>query len=256
MKKLALSLSLLLSCAMPAMADSLNVGIDTSPYKPMSWQEADGSWQGFEIELLQAICDVAKLSCVPQGIAWNGIIPALETGKIDMIMSSMTITPKRQEVVDFSSPYYASRAVYLGHKDVAFDPDDPASVKNLIIGVQAATSHADYLHRKFDGQTELKEYQSQDEQLADLVSGRVDVVLSGRMGTLSFLNSPEGQDMRALAVVEDESYPPLTVGAAFRKGDENIEKFNSGLETILKNGVYDELAEKYFDFDIYGMDRK
>ena len=75
------------------------------------------------------------------------------------------------------------------------------------------------------------------------------------MGSLAFLGSADGAGFKALAVVEDETYPPLSIGAAFRKGDENIEKFNTGLKAILDNGTYDEIADKYFDFDIYGKPR-
>ncbi|MDQ2067746.1 transporter substrate-binding domain-containing protein [Xinfangfangia sp. CPCC 101601] len=253
MKKTALTLALAFGLAAPALAQDLKIGIDSAPYPPMSWQEADGSFHGFEVELAMAVCAAAALNCTHEGVAWNGIIPALETNKIDMIVSSMTITPKRQEVVEFSDPYVSSNAIYIGHKDFVFDPNDPEIIKNTRLAVQTGTSHEDYLTRKFDGQVDLKIYQAQDEQLADLVAGRIDVVLSGRMGSLAFLSSEEGKDFKALAMVEDETYPPLKIGAAFRKGDANIAKFNEGLKTVLQNGTYDEIANKYFDFDVYGM---
>lgn len=255
MKKTALTLAAMLAFAAPAMAQQLKVGMDSAPYKPMSWQEADGSFHGFEVELVTAVCAAAEMDCVIEQVAWNGIIPALETKKIDMIIASMSITPKRLEVVDFSDPYYSSNAIYIGQKDMKFDPNDADVMKSTLLGVQTGSAHEEYLNRKFDGQAEIKVYQAQDELLADLVAGRVDVVLAGRMGSLAFLGSADGAGFKALAVVEDETYPPLSIGAAFRKGDENIEKFNTGLKAILDNGTYDEIADKYFDFDIYGKPR-
>ena len=257
MKKTALSLAaaLVFGIAAPAAAEAIKVGVDPAPYKPMSWQEADGSFHGFEVEVVAAACAAAGMDCVHEPVAWNGIIAALETQKIDMIASSMSITAKRLEVVDFSEPYVSSRAIYIGHKDLAFDPDDAAIMESVLMGVQTGTAHEDYLTRKFDSKINLKIYQAQDEQLADLVAGRVDVILAGRMGSLEFLAAPENADYVVLAEVEDESYPPLSIGVAFRKADPNIAIFNTGLKAILENGTYDEIAKKYFDFDVYGKPR-
>ncbi|MCB5409814.1 transporter substrate-binding domain-containing protein [Pseudogemmobacter faecipullorum] len=254
-KTLNFAAALTLAFSAPALAQDLKMGVDPAPYKPMSWQEADGSFHGFEVEVVTAACAAAGLNCQPEAVAWNGIIAALETSKIDIIVSSMSITPKRLEVVDFSDPYVSSRAIYIGHKDLEFDPEDPEIMGKVLLGVQTGTAHEDYLTRKFDGNASLKIYQAQDEQLADLVAGRVDVILAGRMGSIAFLSAPENADYVVLAEVEDESYPPLSIGAAFRKQDPNIEAFNKGLKTILDNGSYDAIAEKYFDFDVYGKPR-
>src|SRR5262245_1726009 len=75
-----------------ANAEQVKVGIAAEPYPPFTSPDASGKWQGWEVDIINALCESAKLDCVITPVAWDGIIPALTTKKIDMIANSMSIT--------------------------------------------------------------------------------------------------------------------------------------------------------------------
>ena len=72
-----------------AQAEQVKVGFAAEPYPPFTSTDADGNWVGWEVDFQKAICAEAKLDCVITPVAWDGIIPALTSKKIDMIIGSM-----------------------------------------------------------------------------------------------------------------------------------------------------------------------
>ncbi|TIV95212.1 MAG: transporter substrate-binding domain-containing protein, partial [Mesorhizobium sp.] len=201
-----------------------------------------------------AVCAEEKLDCVITPVAWDGIIPALTTKKIDAIVSSMSITAEREKTIDFSDKYYNTPTAIIGPKDQKFGatPDD---LKGKVIGVQVSTVHAVYAKKHFTGAQEIKEYQTQDEANNDLAAGRIDAVQADSIALGEFLKSDQGKaccDLKGMVAPDDEVLGP-GVGAGIRKEDTALkEKFNAGIKAIRANGKYDEISKKYFDFDIYG----
>ena len=156
-----------------AASAELKLGLDSAPYPPFANEDASGNRTGFEIELGEAICKVMNETCVWTPIAWDGIIPALNSKKIDAIFASMSITPKRMKVIDFSDKYYNTPAALVAEKSASFD-GSPESVSGKIIAVQVSTTHADYAKKYFAATaSEVKTYQAFDEHNNDLVAGRV-----------------------------------------------------------------------------------
>lgn len=254
---LTLALTACMSLAAIAVAhaaDPLKVGLAPEPYPPFEWKEADGNWKGFEIELGKAVCAEMKRDCVLVEIAWDGIIPALQTKKIDMIFNSMTITPERQKTIDFTEPYYSTVPAFVGLKDTKMELTKDW-MKGKSIGVQVSTTHAAYAQKAFGDVAEIRTYTTQDEANADLVAGRVDFVVADKVALNEFLKSADAKDLGMLADVTEGG--PSLVGAGVRKDDkELLAALNTAIATLLKNGEYDKIAKPYFAFDIYGLPRK
>ena len=103
---LAFTLCMSVAATAAASAEPLKIGMAPEAYPPFEWKEADGTWKGFDIDIGKAICAEIKQDCVLVEVAWDGIIPALQAKKIDMILNSMTITDERSTIVDFTIPYY------------------------------------------------------------------------------------------------------------------------------------------------------
>ena len=80
-----------------AATAEIRLGLDSAPYPPFADVDASGKRTGFEIELGEALCKAMKETCVWTPIAWDGIIPALNSKKIDAIFASMSITEKTHE---------------------------------------------------------------------------------------------------------------------------------------------------------------
>lgn len=235
-------------------AEPLKIGLAPEPYAPFEWKEADGTWKGFEIDLSKAICKEIKRDCVIVEIAWDGIIPALQTKKIDVIFNSMTITDERKKMIDFTDPYYSTVPAFMGPKGEKIELTKEG-MKGKVIGVQVATTHAAYAQSTFGDVAEVRTYATQDEANSDLIAGRVDYVLADKVALNEFLKSDAGKDLALLADVTAGG--PSLAGAGIRKDDkELLAAFNTAIATLLKNGEYDKLAKPYFAFDIYGLPRK
>jgi polar amino acid transport system substrate-binding protein len=239
-----------------AKADPIKIGVAAEPYPPFTSPDASGKWVGWEIDFIDAVCAEEKLDCVITPVAWDGIIPALTTKKIDVIASSMSITDERKKTIDFSDKYYNTPTAIIGPKDQKFGAE-PADLKGKIIGVQVSTIHAVYAKKHFTEAAEIKEYQTQDEADQDLAAGRVDAVQADSIALDAFLKSDQGKaccDLKGMVAPDLEVLGP-GVGAGVRKEDTELkDKINAGIKAIRANGKYAEITKKYFDFDVYGDD--
>lgn len=233
--------------ATSAKAD-LVFATDTSAYPPFTSQNAAGQWEGWEYDLMNALCAEMNEKCTMIPIAWDGIIPALLEKKMDGILGSMSITEKRKEQIDFSDMYYNSAAVLIGAKTGDLDIS-PEHLSGKTIGVQGATTHQNYVDKYYVPKgAATKSYQKQDEANADLAAGRVDYLLADGVALRDYLNSDEGKACCELkgAVPEDVSIFGPGVGVGLRKEDTALkDKINAAIKSLTAKGVFDELTKKY-----------
>lgn len=251
--------------ATSAMAkDKIRVGISPEAYPPFTSLNAKNQWEGFEIDLLAALCKQMDADCKIVSIAWDGLIPALNGKKIDMIFNSMSITDERKKVIDFSDKYYNSPAEIIGTKDapnvtVVDNPDgkggkiaNPADLKGKTIGVQTATIHADYAAKYFKDAT-VKVYDTADNHNADLVAGRIDYALLDSVAADDFVKANAAKGIGAKLIVPADPIFGVGAGAGIRKNDTKLkDKINAAIKAVRASGEYDAIAKKYFSFNIYG----
>lgn len=241
--------------AASAHAQQVRVGIAAEPYPPFASPDAAGNWVGWEVDFVKAVCAEAKLDCVIAPTAWDGIIPSLNTNRIDAIAASMSVTADRLKEIDFSDKYYQTKTLVIGAKGDTFDAT-PEGLNGKTLGVQVATIYQPYAMKHFapNGVT-VKDYQTQDEANADLAAGRIDAVLADALAMEAFLDSDTGKQCCEEKGAVSGDAEILGPGIAFglRKGDAELkEKLNAGIKAIRANGTYDTITKKYFDFDIYG----
>lgn len=238
-----------------AMAAEVKIGIAAEPYPPFTSPDASGNWQGWEVDIINAVCKAAELDCVITPVAWDGIIPALTSGQIDAIMSSMSITDERKKVIDFSDKYYNTPAMIAGTKGVEMSAT-PEGLAGKILGVQVATIHQAYADAHFAGSVaEIKTYQTQDEANQDLVAGRIDAIQADSIAVDAFLATEAGAaccESKGI-VADDPAILGMGVGAGVRKEDTALkEAINKGIAAIRADGTYDQITAKYFASSIYG----
>lgn len=253
MKKLALAAVAALAIGSMAQAAPLKIGVDTGAYPPFTVPNADGTWSGWEIDFLHAICAQAKLDCVITPTAWDGIIPALTSGQIDVIMSSMSITEERMKAIDFSDKYYNTPTAVIAAKGAVATPD-AAGLTGKIIGMQVSTTQEAYAQKYFaDVVAEVKTYQTQDEVNQDLAAGRIDAMVVDALPGGDFLKTEAGACCELVGeVADDPAILGLGVGFGLRKGDPLKEVLNEAIKAVRADGTYDAISKNYFDFDIYG----
>jgi len=251
--KTALAASALVFASNVAVAD-VKIGIAAEPYPPFAEKAADGNWQGWEIEIIDAVCAAMEEECELVPVAWDGIIPALLSERFDAIMGSMSITEERMKTIDFSNKYYSTPAVIVAAKTADIS-SDPASLEGMIVGVQVSTIHANYVDAYFSDTAEVKSYATFDEHNQDLYAGRVDAVVADSLALQDFLKSDQGGDFEIKSELSDVSIFGPGVGAGLRKGDTELaEKINAAIDKIRTDGTYDKISAGYFDFNIFGDD--
>lgn len=223
-------------------------------YPPFSWTEADGSLKGFDVDMANALCKEMKVECkiVPQD--WDGIIPSLLARKYDAIIAAMSITDERKKKVDFTGKYALIPNKFIGKKGAALD-FSKEGLKGVKIGVQRATTHDKYLTDNYGDAVEIVRYGSFDEAYLDLANGRIAAVL----GDASALE--EGVLNKAGGEAYEFVGPSLTdpkwfgdgFGIAVRKQDKDLtQKLDMAIKSLRQQGIYQEIATKYFNYDVYG----
>jgi lysine-arginine-ornithine-binding protein len=241
---------------LPAAADDspLKIGVDGS-YPPFSQTGKGGKLTGFDIDIANALCEEIKARCelVPMG-NWADVIPAVEAGKYDFAVASMSITDERLKRIDFTNKYYQAPA-----KFVAKDGTKVASIADLAgkrIGVQEGTTHSDFLLARFTGTARITTYPTLDAALEDLEKGRLDVVMGDSLALeVGFLETKAG---KGFAFVGPDFSEPAWFGmgngiALPKQRDALREKLNRAISNLRSDGRYQTIAAKYFQFDIYGQ---
>ncbi|VVN65844.1 Histidine-binding periplasmic protein [Pseudomonas fluorescens] len=185
---------------------------------------------------------------------FDGLIPSLKVRKIDLILSSMTITEDRKKSVDFTDRYYLTQArlVFKQSTAVSSSLDE---LKGKKIGVQRGSIHDRFANEVLAPKgAVIVPYGSQNEIYLDVVAGRLDGTLADAvLLSEGFLKTDAGKDFAfAGPAFTDVKYFGGGSGIAVRKGDPLKDKFSAAIAAIRANGTYKNVEEKYFDFDIYG----
>lgn len=252
MRRFISAAAVVLGLMAPAFAqNALRVGVEGN-YPPFSQISPDGKLSGFDIDIANAVCAELKMTCTLVQQEWDGMIPALNAKKFDMIVASMTITEERKKAVDFSDPYYDVPSRWVGKKG-AFTEATPASLKGKKVIVLRNSPRAKYVQDNFKD-SEVLLVAKETEVYLELAAGRGDIgfgssVVSGE----AFLKKPEGANFQQVGAPVNLGGGGGGVGIAIRKDDAALrDKVNAALKTIRANGTYKKLADKYFDFDISG----
>jgi polar amino acid transport system substrate-binding protein len=230
----------------------LKIGTEGA-YPPFNNVTADGKLEGFDIDIANALCAEIKAQCEFVVQDWDGIIPALEAKKFDAIIASMSITEERKQKVDFTNKYYNTPPAIAVAKDSTIADVTPEALKGKSIGAQGSTIHQNYSEATYKDST-VKSYPTAEEYKLDLANGRIDAVNDDVMVLKGWLASPEGACCKLVGtIVPDPKIHGEGAGIAVRKGDTELQgKLNAAIDAIRANGKYKEIADKYFDFDVFG----
>jgi lysine/arginine/ornithine transport system substrate-binding protein len=241
-------------CGQASAADvkTVRIGVEAA-YPPFESKSPTGQLQGFDIDLGNALCAQMKVKCQWVENSFDGLIPALQARKFDVIDSAMNINAKRAEQVDFTVPMYLTPAQLVARKGSKLLPTAD-SLAGHSVGVLQGSIQEQYAKQMWAPKNvSVVSYQTQDAVYADLVSGRVDsTFLDATAASLGFLNQPNGKDFAfAGGPVNDAKIIGTGVGLAVRKGDNELrEALNTAFAELQRNGTYQRLLKKYFTVDL------
>ncbi|PJC88104.1 nickel transporter [Vibrio sp. HA2012] len=219
-------------------------------YPPFSKTEADGSLSGFDVDMANALCEELKAQCkiVPQD--WDGIIPSLLARKYDAIIAAMDINEERKKKVDFTEKYAQLPSKFIAKKGSGLEIT-AEGLKGKKIGVQRETTHDKYLTDKYGDSLEIVRYGSFDDAFLDLENGRI-------IGVMGDVPALEAGVINKVGGDAYEFVGPVTwlgegMGIAVRKQDQDLRNnLSKAIKALRKSGKYQEIAAKYFAFEVYG----
>jgi octopine/nopaline transport system substrate-binding protein len=242
-------------------------------YPPWNQMGPDGKIVGFEPDLAAVLCKHMNVTCTFIATDWDGVIPGLTAGKYDAIMDGMSVTPKRLEVIAFSTPYAQSPSTFATAKsgplaslpekgvriNLAKDPDAANKViaelkpllKGKTIGVQVATIQADFLNTYFKDVATIRAYRTTEERDLDLNSDRIDAVLDSMAYLVPGLTKPQMKDVTLAGPVVTGGLFGIGSGVGLRKADPELKAlFDDAVKAAIADGTVKTLSMKWFKFDV------
>jgi len=219
---------------------TLRVATDPT-FAPFEFQAGSGrQTQGFDIDVINGISKAAGFQLKLENTRFDGIIPALQTSSVDAAISGMTITADRLKVVAFSKPYIKAGlaiAVQENNKDIT----SLDSLKNKKIAVQIGTTGAAQA-KKVSG-AKITTFDTPDLALRELANGNVDAVINDAPVTLYAIKTGSLNKIKIVGQLLTQEY----YGIAIPKNSPNLDAINKGLDTMIQNGTYAQLYQKWFN---------
>lgn len=237
MKKVLKVIVFLLLGAISFAKGPLYVGTNAE-FVPFEYME-NGKIVGFDIELINKVGEKIGREIKIKNIAFDGLLPALQTNKIDMIIAGMTVTKEREKFVDFSKDYFVANQVII----ISENNNEVENLNSLIdkkVGVILGYT-GDLIVSKING-IEKVQYNSAPNAIMALSSGKIDAVILDSAPAQSYVSKNKGLKIVTMDV-EDEKY-----AIAMKKGQKQlVDEVNKALDEIKAEGTYDKLIQKYFN---------
>lgn len=226
----------------PVQAGKLTVCTD-APYEPFEYQAEDGTWTGFDMDIMTKIASANGLELNVSVQGFDGILLKLAAKECDVVASSVTITEERAQSVDFSNGYfdsYQSLLVRNADKDTL---NSLAALKGKTIAVQTGTTGEAFAKANATG-AKIQSYDDASAMFLALESNEVDGVLQDFP-----INASRAvkQGTSTVSVKFTEGQKAEQYGFAVEKGNSSLlTVLNDTLATMKTDGSYDEIFAKYF----------
>ncbi|WP_108446199.1 transporter substrate-binding domain-containing protein [Halomonas denitrificans] len=240
---LAASIAIGLGGAALANADEHVLEVVTDPsFVPFEMMDQEsGEMVGFDMDIISELADRAGFEYNLRTMDFNGIIPAVQTGNVDIAIAGITITDERAEIVDFSDPYYDSglRILVGANDDSVQDLEDLNGKK---IGTKVGSTSYDFLQENLGDDADITPYPGSSDMYMALLGGSVDAVFYDAPN-VGYFSQTKGEGR--VKVVGD-LYEGQQYGIVFVQGSEWVEPVNEALAEMKEDGTYDEIHAKWF----------
>jgi len=218
--------------------------VGTEPtFQPFEYKDLEtDEIVGFDIDLIKAIAEEGGFKVEIQSLGFDALIPAVQSGTIDIVASGMTIDEERSKQVDFTQPYInagLALAVAKSNETIKSEED----LEGATVAVQIGTTGAMKANElKEQGIVEkVLTYDTIDVLMAELTKGTVDAVINDAAVTESFIKSGHDDIKIVGEQMNTEQY-----GFAVAKGNtELLQRLNDGLQKVMASGKYEQLLAKY-----------
>ena len=218
----------------------LSVGscLDYPPFESVK----NGDETGFDVDLSEEIAGRLGLEVEWVRADFDTIFTAVAGGQFDMVAAASTITPEREQTVDFSDPYYNSRQALVVGPDSDIASQDDVS-DGHIVGVQRGTTGQDYAVDNFEPEgAQIKTFTNAPDAFRDLEAGNIDAIVNDEPSSADIIEKSFPDLQIAEAIDTNEKY-----GFAFSQDNPELTAaVNDALAEIIADGTYEEIFARYF----------
>lgn len=224
-------------------AGEIKIGVDDS-YPPMEYRDDKNNLIGFDVDMGNAIGKKLGVNMKWVPTAFDGIIPALQSKKFDIIIASLSITDKRKQIIGFSEPYIQGGPIIITLKgDNSIKTAD--DFKGKVVGVQLGST-GETATDKISGVKEIKRYEKITEALMDLAAKRVEAVVADDQVGRYYI----GLDPAKYQVAGKMADEPFGIG--FRKDDTALNSaVQKAIDELKAEGTLSKISLKWFKTDYY-----
>jgi polar amino acid transport system substrate-binding protein len=245
-KKVLLILSLILAlglgfsgCAQDA--PELVVGMELA-YPPFETTDTDGNPMGISVDLAYALGEYLDRPVRIENTSWGGLIPALQSGKIDIILSSMTIREDRLEQIDFSDPYADAYLALLVNQDSPVQSADDLNQADRVIAVKTGTTGHLVAMDQFPEAT-INVFDNENACVLEVVQGKADAFIYDQ---LTIYKNWKLNESTTRPVLEPFQASPEQWGIGVKKGNDELKsQINTFLKEYEDQGGFETLQEKH-----------
>lgn len=250
-----LGLTFFTACSGDNDSDTLVIGMELK-YPPFETIDSDGNPEGISVDIANKLGEYLDRPVKIENIAFSGLIASLQTNKIDLIISSMTINETRRETIDFSDPYTKINLALLIAQDSPVESKSDLNSEDVTIAVkQGTTGHLHAMENYPLAQINI--FDETGACILEVVQGKADVFIYDQMSIFEAWKSNTDKTRMNLNPLSDS---PENWGIGIRKGeDELLESVNDFIQVHSENGFFDSLGDKYLseiknEFEERGID--
>lgn len=249
-----MALCLIAVCAVSGIAEEkLIVGMELA-YPPFEGKDDNGDPYGLSIDFCYALGEYLGMEVEIQNIQWDGLLPSLQTGSIDLIMSSMTITDERAQIVDFSDPYANAYLAILANINSPVESIEDLNSSDMKVAVKIGSTGYFYAMEHLPN-AEIIGLPDEAACVTEVSQGKADAFFYDQL-TIYRNQQANPETTKAIFIPFQDAE---NWGIAVQKGDtELLNSINEFIAWYYGEGGFDQLTEKHLAdekaaFDEYGF---
>ena len=214
----------------------------SADYEPFEYIAEDGSYTGFDIELMQEIGKRLNMDIEWQDVAFDGLIGSLQSDKIDAIIAAMSATPEREAQVDFTQPYFIGADAIIVAEGSNITINKNEDVAGYKVGVQTGTIQEEWIDANISA--DVSRYERAEQAIMDLQGGRIDIVAMDYYAAKSFI------DQGGIVLALKTEFSGEHMAIAVKQGNTELRDKLDGVITDLQSeGFIENLAMTYLSGD-------
>lgn len=225
-------------------SDKLIVAMELQ-YPPFEMRDTNGDPAGVSVDIAKDLGKYLGREVVIENTAWTGLIPSLQTGKVDIIISSMTITEERAQVVDFSDPYIKAGLTLLIAKDSPVNSFADLNQKGIIVAVKSGTTGATIAQEQLPN-AEIRLFDEVAASVLEVAQGKADVFIYDILTVYeNYTRNNETTRINIQSIPGTDSF----WGMAVKKGNkELLSEVNSFIKKEQESDEFNKIGDKFLGY--------